>query len=126
MLIESIQICNYRVFRSVEVKGLGQLAVFVGANGSGKSTFFDGFFKWFGMERSGLLRFVCSDTWKPYLEAIAGRAFMRWPPGRLTCGSAARRLASGPVVRVAGSSPSSMNLTARLSCPVPPRSTVME
>lgn len=41
MQIESIEIRNYRLFRSAEVKNLSQLAVFVGANGSGKSTFFD-------------------------------------------------------------------------------------
>lgn len=29
------------------------------------------FFHWFGEERSLLLKFVCSDTWKPYLKAIA-------------------------------------------------------
>jgi predicted ATPase len=39
--IESIEIRNFRVFRSAEVKNLSQVAVFVGANGSGKSTFFD-------------------------------------------------------------------------------------
>jgi len=32
------------------------------------------FFDWFGEERSALLTFVCSDMWKPYLKAIAGRA----------------------------------------------------
>jgi len=31
----------------------------------------DGFFKWFGSERSLLLKFACSDMWKPYLKAIA-------------------------------------------------------
>jgi len=29
------------------------------------------FFEWFGEERSLLLKFVCSDMWKPYLKAIA-------------------------------------------------------
>jgi transposase len=29
------------------------------------------FFTWFGEERSLLLKFVCSDMWKPYLKAIA-------------------------------------------------------
>ncbi len=32
------------------------------------------FFDWFGKERSALLKFVCSDMWKPYLTAIAKRA----------------------------------------------------
>ena len=29
------------------------------------------FFRWFGAERTTLLRFVCSDMWKPYLKVIA-------------------------------------------------------
>ena len=41
MLIESIEIKNYRLFRSVEVKNLSPFSIFVGANGSGKSTLFD-------------------------------------------------------------------------------------
>ncbi len=32
------------------------------------------FFDWFGEERSTLLKFICSDMWKPYLNAIARRA----------------------------------------------------
>lgn len=32
------------------------------------------FFRWFGKERSGALRFVCSDMWKPYLRVIAKKA----------------------------------------------------
>jgi len=32
------------------------------------------FFKWFGNERSLLLKFACSDMWKPYLKAIANHA----------------------------------------------------
>jgi len=32
------------------------------------------FFDWFGKERSALLKFVCSDMWKPYLKAIAQHA----------------------------------------------------
>jgi len=34
----------------------------------------DGFFIWFGKVRSGALRFVCSDMWKPYLNVIARHA----------------------------------------------------
>ena len=41
MQIEAIEIRNYRLFRAAEVKNLSRLTVFVGANGSGKSTFFD-------------------------------------------------------------------------------------
>ncbi len=29
------------------------------------------FFNWFGEERSLLLKFICSDMWKPYLKAIS-------------------------------------------------------
>ena len=32
------------------------------------------FFRTFGKERSGRLRFVCSDMWKPYLTVIAKKA----------------------------------------------------
>jgi transposase len=32
------------------------------------------FFRMFGKERSGLLQFVCSDMWKPYLKVIAKKA----------------------------------------------------
>lgn len=32
------------------------------------------FFDWFGDSRSQLLKFVCSDMWKPYLKTIAERA----------------------------------------------------
>lgn len=33
-----------------------------------------GFFRMLGKERSGRLRFVCSDMWKPYLKVIAKKA----------------------------------------------------
>jgi len=32
------------------------------------------FFRWFGQERSSLLRFIASDMWKPYLKVIAKKA----------------------------------------------------
>ena len=41
--IESLCIKNYRVLRDIELKQLKPLTVFLGANGSGKSTFFDVF-----------------------------------------------------------------------------------
>ncbi len=41
MQIEAIEIRNYRLFRLLKVKDLSRLTVLVGANGSGKSTFFD-------------------------------------------------------------------------------------
>ncbi len=43
MQSESIEIKNYRLFRSAELKDLPRLSVIVGANGSGKSTLFDVF-----------------------------------------------------------------------------------
>ena len=41
MKIESITIENFKVFKKATVKNLPKMAVFLGANGSGKSTFFD-------------------------------------------------------------------------------------
>ena len=32
------------------------------------------FFRWFGKERTGALRFICSDMWKPYLTVVAKKA----------------------------------------------------
>ena len=43
MKIESLKISNYKVFRDVEVKDIPNLAVFLGKNGAGKTTFFDVF-----------------------------------------------------------------------------------
>lgn len=43
MLIESIEIRNYRLFRKTEIRDIPRLSTFVGANGSGKSTLFDVF-----------------------------------------------------------------------------------
>jgi transposase len=33
-----------------------------------------GFFRWLGTERSRLIKFICSDMWKPYLKVIAKKA----------------------------------------------------
>ncbi len=41
MKIESLKIRNYKVFRNVEIRDIPSLAVFLGKNGTGKSTFFD-------------------------------------------------------------------------------------
>lgn len=41
MQIESIEISNFRVFKDAHVRDLKNMAVFLGVNGSGKSTFFD-------------------------------------------------------------------------------------
>ncbi len=32
------------------------------------------FFRWLGKDRTGELRFICSDMWKPYLKVIAKKA----------------------------------------------------
>lgn len=41
MKIEKIKVSNFKVFKNSEVKELPDMCVFLGANGSGKSTFFD-------------------------------------------------------------------------------------
>ena len=43
MKIESLKISNYKVFQDVEIKDIPNLAVFLGKNGTGKTTFFDMF-----------------------------------------------------------------------------------
>jgi predicted ATPase len=43
MKIESIRVKNYKVFKEMTVGDLPRLSVFLGANGAGKSTFFDVF-----------------------------------------------------------------------------------
>jgi predicted ATPase len=43
MKIESIYIENFKVFKNTHIKNLPQMAVLLGTNGSGKSTFFDVF-----------------------------------------------------------------------------------
>lgn len=41
MKIESLKIHNFKVFKDVEVRDIPNLAVFLGKNGTGKTTFFD-------------------------------------------------------------------------------------
>ncbi len=43
MKIEQIRIKNYKVFQNVKIEKLPNMCVFIGANGSGKTTFFDVF-----------------------------------------------------------------------------------
>lgn len=43
MKIETIKLKNYKVFKNVTLKNLPPLAVFIGANGTGKTTLFDVF-----------------------------------------------------------------------------------
>lgn len=47
MRIESIKLTNFKTFQNAEINGMAPFCVFIGANGSGKSTFFDlfGFLK---------------------------------------------------------------------------------
>ena len=44
-----------------------------------------GFFRWFGIQRSRELNYICSDMWKPYLKVIAKKAgqavFLSATPG---------------------------------------------
>jgi len=41
MRIETLKVKNYKVFRDIELTNIPQMAVFLGMNGVGKSTFFD-------------------------------------------------------------------------------------
>lgn len=43
MKIESLKIHNYKVFRNVEINDIPNMAIFLGKNGVGKTTFFDVF-----------------------------------------------------------------------------------
>ena len=43
MNIETIKLKNFKVFEDIEIRNLSSLSVFVGANGTGKSTLFDVF-----------------------------------------------------------------------------------
>ena len=43
MLLERLQLKNYKMFRHVDLRDIPALAVFVGVNGSGKTTLFDTF-----------------------------------------------------------------------------------
>jgi predicted ATPase len=41
MRIESIRIKNFKILKDTTIRNVPAMAVFLGANGSGKSTFFD-------------------------------------------------------------------------------------
>ena len=43
MIIESIKIQNYKIFQNAEATNIPNMAVFLGKNGTGKTTFFDVF-----------------------------------------------------------------------------------
>ena len=77
MRIERLRIKNYRVLRDVNIAALPSLAVFVGANGTGKSTLFDVF---------GFLRDALQDNVHVALRKRGGFAEVR------------SRHATGPIV----------------------------
>jgi predicted ATPase len=41
MRVQTLKIKNFKVFKDVEITNIPNMAVFLGMNGSGKSTFFD-------------------------------------------------------------------------------------
>ena len=41
MRIESLTVRNYKVFKSIAIRNIPNMAVFLGQNGVGKTTFFD-------------------------------------------------------------------------------------
>lgn len=55
MKIETIRLKNYKVFKDLELSDLPSLAIFVGANGTGKSTIFE-VFEFLSMALSGNIR----------------------------------------------------------------------
>jgi predicted ATPase len=65
MRIETLKIKNYKVFRDVEVTNIPNMAVFLGMNGTGKTTFFDVF---------GFLNDCLSKNVKSALAARGGFA----------------------------------------------------
>ena len=63
MQIERIRIKNFRAFKDVEIRNIPRLAIFVGANGTGKSTLFSVF---------GFLRDAMNANVKTALAKIGG------------------------------------------------------
>ena len=63
MQIERIRIKNFRAFKDVEMKGVPRLAIFIGANGTGKSTLFSVF---------GFLRDAMSTNVRIALSRLGG------------------------------------------------------
>lgn len=41
MRIEQIKVSNFKVFKKLEIDEIPDLSIFIGANGTGKTTFFD-------------------------------------------------------------------------------------
>ena len=63
MKIEGIRFKNFKAFKDAELKDLPSLCVFVGANGTGKSTIFSAF---------GFLRDAMSSNVNVALEKLGG------------------------------------------------------
>ena len=63
MKIENIHIENYKTLQNVDIKNIGQLAVFLGENGAGKSTLFDVF---------GFLKQCLTENVRSALQARGG------------------------------------------------------
>ena len=55
MRIETIRLKNFKAFRELELQNLPALAIFVGANGTGKSTLFE-VFEFLGLALQGNVR----------------------------------------------------------------------
>ena len=68
MKIETIRVRNFRAFADLEIVDLPELAVFIGANGTGKSTLFDVF---------GFLRDALGSNVKTALDKRGGWAEVR-------------------------------------------------
>ena len=63
MKIETLKVINYRVFQNVEIRDIPNLAVFLGKNGTGKTTFFDIF---------GFLHDCLNSNVKPLWQSAGG------------------------------------------------------
>lgn len=55
-----------------QIDGHGQRLLWIGKDRTVKTLL--RFFRGFGKERAGRLRFICSDLWKPYLKVMARKA----------------------------------------------------
>lgn len=79
MQIEALRIHNFRVFQDVTVENIPQMAVFMGQNGAGKTTFFDVFgFLLEELSMKYLLLELCKATDRPVLIRIACQELESW------------------------------------------------
>jgi predicted ATPase len=63
MIIETIQIVNYKALKDVKIENIGSMAVFLGENGVGKSTLFDVF---------GFMKTCLTENIRSALQARGG------------------------------------------------------